>query len=265
MAPRAPAVRCPAGVPDDRRTGRAFAHRRPAGRRRERGTGVSPLWYATRATGVVALVLLTATVVMGIAAYAGLAAPGLPRVVTGGLHRNVSLLVLAFVAAHVLTTVLDSYTPIGLVAAFVPFSSSYRPLWLSLGAVSPRPAACAHADQPGPRSDVLPGLAGRARAGLRVLAGRAVARARHRNRQPAAVAAPDRRGVPGQRDGRRVLAAVPARAGHRPFGGHRGRRCAAAGHGRLRAGRPAAAGLGTAGRHARGAARRGHDRGPSAG
>jgi NADH:ubiquinone oxidoreductase subunit F (NADH-binding) len=100
------------------------------------GTGVSPLWYAARATGVVALVLLTVTVVMGIAAHAGLAAPGLPRMVTGGLHRNVSLLVLAFVAAHVLTTVLDSYTPIGLVAAFVPFSSSYRPLWLSLGAVS---------------------------------------------------------------------------------------------------------------------------------
>ncbi len=99
-------------------------------------TGVSPLWYATRATGVVALLLLTATVIMGIAAQAGLAAPGLPRVVTGGLHRNVSLLVLAFVVAHVLTAVLDSYTPIGLVSAVVPFSSAYRPLWLSLGAVA---------------------------------------------------------------------------------------------------------------------------------
>jgi len=98
--------------------------------------GVSPLWYATRATGVVALLLLTATVVMGIAAHAGLAAPGLPRVVTGGLHRNVSLLVLTFVMAHVLTTVLDSYTPIGLVSAVVPFSSAYRPFWLSLGAVA---------------------------------------------------------------------------------------------------------------------------------
>ena len=98
--------------------------------------GISPFWYATRATGVVALLLLTATVIMGIAAHAGLAAPGLPRVVTGGLHRNVSLLVLAFVMAHVLTTVLDSYTPIGLVSAFVPFSSAYRPLWLSLGAVA---------------------------------------------------------------------------------------------------------------------------------
>ncbi len=99
-------------------------------------TGVSPLWYATRATGVVALLLLTATVVMGIAAHAGVAAPGLPRVVTGGLHRNVSLLVLGFVLAHVLTTVLDSYTPIGLVAAVVPFSSPYRPCWLSLGAIA---------------------------------------------------------------------------------------------------------------------------------
>ena len=80
--------------------------------------------------------LLTVTVIMGIAAHAGLAAPGLPRVVTGGLNRNVSLLVLAFVAAHVLTTMLDSYAPIGPAAAFVPFSSAYRPFWLSLGAVS---------------------------------------------------------------------------------------------------------------------------------
>jgi len=97
---------------------------------------VSPLWYATRATGVVALVLLTVAVVLGIAANAGLATAGIPRAVTGGLHRNVSLLVLAFVVVHVLTTVLDSYTPIGLVAAFVPFSSAYRPFWLSLGAIA---------------------------------------------------------------------------------------------------------------------------------
>jgi sulfoxide reductase heme-binding subunit YedZ len=57
-------------------------------------------------------------------------------VVTGALHRNLSLLVLVFVGAHVLTTVLDTYTPIGLTAAFVPFSSSYRGFWLGLGAIA---------------------------------------------------------------------------------------------------------------------------------
>jgi methionine sulfoxide reductase heme-binding subunit len=97
---------------------------------------VSPLWYATRATGVTALVLLTAAVLLGVATAAGAELPGIPRVITGALHRNLSLLVMVFVAAHVLTTVLDSYTSIGLTAAFIPFSSSYRGFWLGLGAVA---------------------------------------------------------------------------------------------------------------------------------
>lgn len=99
-------------------------------------SGPSPLWYATRATGVIALVLLTATVVLGVAGTARFATPRWPRVVTSGLHRNLSLLSVVFVAAHVLTTVLDSYAPIGWIAAIVPFSSPYRPLWLGLGTVA---------------------------------------------------------------------------------------------------------------------------------
>ena len=94
---------------------------------------VSPLWYATRATGVMALVLLTATVLLGVATAAGAELPGIPRVITGALHRNLSLLVMVFVAGHVLTTVLDSYTSIGLTAAFIPFGSPYRGFWLGLG------------------------------------------------------------------------------------------------------------------------------------
>jgi sulfoxide reductase heme-binding subunit YedZ len=83
-----------------------------------------------------ALVLLTVTVLLGVATAAGAELPGIPRVITGALHRNLSLLVMVFVAAHVLTTVLDSYTSIGLTAAFIPFSSSYRGFWLGLGAVA---------------------------------------------------------------------------------------------------------------------------------
>src|SRR6201996_5437419 len=83
-----------------------------------------------------ALVLLTAAVLLGVATAAGAELPGIPRVITGALHRNLSLLVMVFVAAHVLTTVLDSYTSIGLTAAFIPFSSSYRGFWLGLGAVA---------------------------------------------------------------------------------------------------------------------------------
>jgi len=99
-------------------------------------SGVSPLWYATRATGVVALLLLTATVILGIAGTARFTAPGLPRVVTAGLHRNISLLVLGLLTVHVLTTVLDTFTHIGLVSVIIPFTSDYRGFWLGLGTVA---------------------------------------------------------------------------------------------------------------------------------
>ena len=94
------------------------------------------LWYATRGTGVVALLLLTATVVLGIAGTARFEAPRWPRIMTAGLHRHLSLLAVAFVAVHVVTTVLDPFAPIGWTAAVVPFTSSYRPLWLGLGTVA---------------------------------------------------------------------------------------------------------------------------------
>src|SRR6202035_5870732 len=59
-----------------------------------------------------------------------------PRLLTAGLHRNLSLLSVAFVAVHVATTVIDGFAPIGWLDAVIPFRSPYRPLWLGLGAVS---------------------------------------------------------------------------------------------------------------------------------
>ena len=94
------------------------------------------LWYTTRATGVVALLLLTATVALGVAGTARFSTERLPGVVRSGLHRNLSLLTVAFVATHVVSTVLDPYAGIGIVSAVIPFSSAYRPLWLSLGTVA---------------------------------------------------------------------------------------------------------------------------------
>jgi methionine sulfoxide reductase heme-binding subunit len=99
-------------------------------------SGPSPLWYTTRATGVVALVLLTATVALGIAGTARLETRAVPRIVRAGLHRNLSLLAVAFVAVHVVTTVLDPFAGIGFASAVIPFSSGYRPLWLSLGTIA---------------------------------------------------------------------------------------------------------------------------------
>jgi methionine sulfoxide reductase heme-binding subunit len=94
------------------------------------------LWYASRATGVVALLLLTAVMVLGLLVTRNRRIPGLPHFATTGLHRNLSLLATVFVLVHVLTAVLDGYVSIPVSAAVVPLTSSYERLWLGLGAVS---------------------------------------------------------------------------------------------------------------------------------
>ncbi|HEX6763390.1 MAG TPA: ferric reductase-like transmembrane domain-containing protein [Gaiellaceae bacterium] len=94
------------------------------------------LWYLTRGTGVVALLLLTASVLLGVTATLGLRLHRWPRFAVAGMHRNLTLLSIAFVAVHVVTTVADGYAPIRLTDAVVPFVSAYRPVWLGLGAVA---------------------------------------------------------------------------------------------------------------------------------
>jgi DMSO/TMAO reductase YedYZ heme-binding membrane subunit len=41
-----------------------------------------------------------------------------------------------FLALHIAATVMDTYTSISLSAAFIPFASSYKAAWLSLGAIA---------------------------------------------------------------------------------------------------------------------------------
>jgi len=99
-------------------------------------SGPNALWYLTRATGAVTLLLLTVSLVIGIANVGRLAAPGWPRFVIEGVHRNVSLLAIALLAVHIVTTLLDPFAGIGVIDAFIPFSGSYRPLWLGFGALA---------------------------------------------------------------------------------------------------------------------------------
>ncbi|HZU80249.1 MAG TPA: ferric reductase-like transmembrane domain-containing protein [Acidimicrobiales bacterium] len=94
------------------------------------------LWYLTRATGIVTLVLLTVSVALGIAAGGNWERPNWPRFLTQGLHRNTSLLSVVFLFLHVMTTVVDSYVPVGWANAVVPFTSPYHRFWLGLGAVT---------------------------------------------------------------------------------------------------------------------------------
>ena len=96
----------------------------------------SALWYLSRGTGVLSLVMLTLVIVLGALTRGGRALPGLPRFAVAGLHRNLSLLSVAFLAVHITTAVIDPYVTLRWVDAVVPFGASYQPVWVGLGALS---------------------------------------------------------------------------------------------------------------------------------
>jgi hypothetical protein len=98
--------------------------------------GPSAYWYLTRGTGTIALILLTLSVALGVANVRRLRTENVPRFVVDAVHRNISLLAMAFLVVHIVTSLLDGFAPIRVVDAIVPFASAYRPLWLGLGTVA---------------------------------------------------------------------------------------------------------------------------------
>ena len=96
----------------------------------------SVLWYATRGAGAVTLILLSCVVVLGILSSLRVQGESWPRFLTTGLHRNLALMTLVFLALHIVTAVVDPYTNLGWGAALIPFASYYRTFWLGLGVIA---------------------------------------------------------------------------------------------------------------------------------
>ncbi len=93
-------------------------------------------WYFGRATGLVALVLLTAVVVLGTLGPLRVKSNAWPRFAIRTVHRDASLLTLLVIAIHVVVLVLDGYVQIPLSAGILPWGSSYMPFWVGIGALS---------------------------------------------------------------------------------------------------------------------------------
>jgi len=94
------------------------------------------LWYATRSTGLVALVLLSATMVLGIMTANRVTTRWWPGFAQQDLHRRVSLIAMVFLAGHIVTSIMDSYVHIGWAAIVVPFASTYKRLWVGTGTIA---------------------------------------------------------------------------------------------------------------------------------
>ena len=93
-------------------------------------------WLASRSSGIVALLAITASVILGL-----LMANGLPRRkganrVLVSLHESTALAGLIAIAVHGITLLGDPWMHATLWKISVPFSIGYRPLWTSLGIIA---------------------------------------------------------------------------------------------------------------------------------
>ena len=93
-------------------------------------------WFASRATGVISLILFSLVAMLGILVNRQGRLPGLPRFAVTGLHRNLSLLTVAFLGTHIFTAIVDGYAHIPWLSTIVPFSSGYERFWIGLGTVA---------------------------------------------------------------------------------------------------------------------------------
>ena len=91
------------------------------------------LWYAARASGVAAYVVLSLVVCLGMSLGGKVQSRRWPRFSVEDVHRFGGLLVGSLIGIHILTIAGDSFLPFSLTQLLVPFTSSYRPLWTGLG------------------------------------------------------------------------------------------------------------------------------------
>ena len=94
------------------------------------------LWYTTRATGLVALVLFTVVVSLGTFVANRIGGTIVGRFELNELHRSLSIVAMIFLVIHILTTVLDSYVSTGFISAVIPMTSQYKRLDVALGAIA---------------------------------------------------------------------------------------------------------------------------------
>ncbi len=90
-------------------------------------------WYVTRSAGIVAYLLLWLSTVWGLALPAKVLQGKMHGVFVFEFHEFISLLSIFFLGIHIGILLFDQYLPFTLVQILVPFTSDYRPVWVSAG------------------------------------------------------------------------------------------------------------------------------------
>jgi sulfoxide reductase heme-binding subunit YedZ len=90
-------------------------------------------WLASRASGIVAICLITASVFIGLTLSTRvLKGPGIARWLAA-THEHAALGGLVAIALHGVTLMGDPFLKAGVADIAVPFASGFRPLWVGIG------------------------------------------------------------------------------------------------------------------------------------
>ena len=92
----------------------------------------STAWYTARSAGVLAYLLLSSSVLLGVL-MAGRTRFSWPRFAVEEVHRFLAILTGVFILLHGASLLLDRVVPITLLQELIPFTSSYKPLAVGLG------------------------------------------------------------------------------------------------------------------------------------
>ena len=96
----------------------------------------STVWYFARSAGILAYLLLSASVLLGVLLAGRTSFTSWPRFAVEEVHRFLAILMGVFIALHVGALVLDTVVPISLGQALVPFTAGYRPFAVGLGSTT---------------------------------------------------------------------------------------------------------------------------------
>jgi sulfoxide reductase heme-binding subunit YedZ len=99
-------------------------------------TGSQGLWFVSRGSGLVLLVLFSVVMALGAATRMGSAPRRWPRFAVAELHRTLSLFAVALLGLHLVTAILDPFVKIGWAATVLPFLSPYRTVAIGLGTLA---------------------------------------------------------------------------------------------------------------------------------
>ena len=92
-------------------------------------------WIASRSAGLIAWAMLSLSIIWGLQLSTKTMKKAIKRPWLLGTHQTLGGLATVFVLVHTVTLLFDKFTNFNLIDLFVPFSSSWHPVWVAWGVV----------------------------------------------------------------------------------------------------------------------------------